>query len=96
MGAGHAKGWVQSTIYVFATVGIFNNHGSIDEQQKFPCHEVAMMLASAAVTEVRRDDLMGVVKNSADKPRLILDLRYVNQHLRSHKFKYEDIRTAAD
>ena len=53
------------------------------------------------MTEVGREDLMvckplGVVKNSARKPRLIVDFRYVNQHLRSHKFKYEDIRTAAD
>ena len=28
--------------------------------------------------------------------RLIMDLRYVNQYLRSCKFKYDDIRTAAD
>ena len=34
--------------------------------------------------------------NSSGKPRLILDLRCVNQHLRSCKFKYEDVRTAAD
>lgn len=79
----------------------FNNHGSIAEEQEFECHEVAKLLASGAVTGVRREDLMvcnplGVVKNSADNPRLILDLRYINQHLRSHKFKYEDIRTAAD
>ena len=79
----------------------FNNHSSIAEEQEFVCHEVAKLLASGAVTEVRREDSMvcnplGVVMNSARKPRLIVDLRYVNQHLRSHKFKYEDIRTAAD
>ena len=28
--------------------------------------------------------------------RLIADLRYINQHLRSCKFKYKDIHTAAD
>ena len=66
----------------------FNNHGSVAEEQEFVCHEVAKLLASGAVTEVRREDLMvcnplGVVKNSAHKPRLIVDLRYVNQHLRS-------------
>jgi len=71
------------------------------EEQEFVCHEVAKLLASGAVTEVRREDLMvcnplGVVMNSARKPRLIVDLRYFNQHLRSHKFKYKDIRTAAD
>ena len=79
----------------------FNNHSSIAEDQEFVCQEVAKLLASGAVTEVGREDLMvcnplGVVKNSARKPRLIVDLRYVNQHLRSHKFKYEDIRTTAD
>ena len=34
--------------------------------------------------------------HSSRKFRRIVDLRYVNQHLRSCKFKYEDIRTAAD
>ena len=34
--------------------------------------------------------------NNSQKPRLILDLRYVNKHLRSCKFQYEDIRTAAN
>lgn len=77
----------------------FNNHGSTAEEHEFVCHEVAKLLASGAVTEVRREDLMvcnplGVVKNSACKPRWIVDLRYVNQHLRSHKYKYEDIRIA--
>ena len=77
----------------------FNNHGSIAAEHKFVSHEVAKFLASGAVTEVRRKDLPacnlpGVVKNSAPKPLLIVG--YVNQHLRSHKCKYEDIRTAAD
>ena len=62
---------------------------------------MAKLLASGAVREVEREDLMvcnrlGVVKNSAHKPRLIVVLRYVNQHLRLRKFKYEDIRSAAD
>ena len=39
---------------------------------------------------------MGVVRNSAQKRCLIVDLCYVNQYLRSCKFKYDDIRTAAD
>ena len=39
---------------------------------------------------------LGAVRNSAQKRRLIVDLRYVNQYLRSCKFKYDDIRTAAD
>jgi len=39
---------------------------------------------------------LGVAVNTSGKPRLILDLRYVNQHLRSLKFNYGDIRTAVD
>ena len=51
--------------------------------------------------EVKSEDLavcnpLGVVRNSAQKCRLIMDLCYVNQYLRSCKFKYDDIRTAAD
>ena len=39
---------------------------------------------------------LGVSVKRSGKPRLILDLHYVNQHLRSCKFKYEDVRTTAD
>ena len=78
----------------------FNNHSNIAEEQEFVCQEVAKLLASGAVTEVRKEELMvcnplGVVMNSAHKPQLIVDLHYVNQHLRSLKYKCEDIRTAA-
>ena len=55
-----------------------NNHGSIAEEQEFVCHEVAKLLASGAVTMVCNP--LGVVKNSACKPRLIVDLCYVNPH----------------
>ena len=56
---------------------------------------------SGALLEVSSNNiqvcnLLGVAVNSSGKPRLILDLRYTNQHLRSCKFKYEDIRTATD
>ena len=58
-------------------------------------------LASGAIVEVLSADLrvcnpLGVAVNSSGKRRRILDLRNVNQHLRSCKFKYEDVRTAAD
>ena len=39
---------------------------------------------------------LGVVCNGFGKPRLFMDLWYVNKHLRVTKFKYEDIRTACD
>ena len=52
----------------------FNNHGRIAEEQEFVCQEVTKLLASGAVTEVGREDLLacnplGVVKNSARKQR---------------------------
>ncbi len=37
-----------------------------------------------------------MVTNNSRKPRLILDLCYVNKHLLSCKFRYEDIRTGAN
>ena len=78
----------------------FQNHHSVAENEEFVSHEVSKLLVSGAIAEVSREDLsvcnpLGVVRNSAGKARLIVDLRYVNHHLRSCKFKYEDI-TAAD
>ena len=54
MGAGCAKGWVQSTIMSLPQKALFNNHGSIAEEQEFVCREVAKLLASGAVTEIQR------------------------------------------
>lgn len=79
----------------------FKNHHSANEDNEFVSQEVSKLLLSGAIAEVKKEDLMvsnplGVVRNAARKPRLIVDLRYVNKHLRSCKFKYEDIRSAAD
>ena len=38
---------------------------------------------------------LGVVNNASGKSRLILDLSYVDNHLRSCKFKYEGIQAAS-
>lgn len=56
---------------------------------------------SGALIEVNATDLLVcnplcVAIKSSGKHRLIVDLHYFNQHLRSYKFKYESIRTAAD
>ena len=72
----------------------FRSHYSVVEDEEFACQEVSKLLSSGAIAEVERDDLMvcnplGVVRNSTHKPRLIVDLRYLNKHLRSSKFKYE-------
>ena len=37
---------------------------------------------------------LSVVENAVGKRRLVLNLRYLNQHLWKQKFKYEDLRTA--
>ena len=63
--------------------------------------EISKLLMPGALIEVTAADLLvchslGVATNSSGKRRLIVDLRYVNQHLRSCKFEYDDIRTAAD
>ena len=79
----------------------FPNHKSALCHAEFVSVEISKLLVSGAIVEVLSADLrvcnpFGVAVNSSGKPRLILDLRYVNQHLRSCKFKYEDVRTAAD
>ena len=61
--------------------------------------EISKLLKSGALLKVNESDLtvcspLGVTRNACGKQRLILDLSYVNQHLRVSKFKYEDIRTA--
>ena len=54
----------------------FQNHHSVAENEDFVSHEVSKLLVSGAIAEVSREDLsvcnpLGVVKNSAGKPRLI-------------------------
>lgn len=68
---------------------------------EFVGSEISKLLLSGAIVEVSSTDLhvcnpLGVAANASGKPWLILDLWYVNQHLRPLKFKYEDIRTAVD
>ena len=65
------------------------------------CQELKKRLASGAVVEVRQEDMLvvnplRVVKNASGKSRLILDLHYVNNPLRSCKFKYEGIPAALE
>ena len=79
----------------------FLNHQSAIREAEFVAQEIDKLLQSGALVEVEVQDLivcnpLGVVFNNSQKPRLILDLRYVNKHLRSCKFQYEDIRTAAN
>ena len=93
---GYCLPFVDSPVNMF-----FPNHKFASCHAEFVSAEISKLLASGAIVEVLSADLrvcnpFGVAVNSSGKPRLILDLRYNNQHLRSCKFKYEDVRTAAD
>ena len=84
-----------------ATAKFFKNHGSARRHADFVQEETTKLTYSGSLLEVKESDLavcspLGVANNSNGKLRLILDLRFVNKHLRVHKFKYEDIRTACD
>ena len=79
----------------------FLNHQSAICEADFVAKEIDKLLQSGTLVEVEVQGLrvcnsLGVAFNNSEKPRLILDLRYVNKHLRSCKFQYEDIRTAAN
>jgi hypothetical protein len=80
---------------------VLSNHKSAFKSGQFVTQEIEKLVRSGVLVEVQGSELtvcnpLGVVFNHAEKPRLILDLRYVNQHLRTCKFQYEDIRTAAN
>ena len=82
-------------------VKFFQNHKSALCNAAFVSAMISKLLKSGTLVEVSPKDLLvcsplGVAMNSSRKSRLIMYLRYVNQHLRSCKFKYEDIHTAAD
>ena len=63
--------------------------------------ELKKLYSTGILFEVHKAELavcgtLSVTKSASGKLRLILHLRYLNQHLRATKFKYEDIRTACD
>ena len=78
-------------------VKFFQNHRNAICNAEFVSAEISKLLKSGALVEVSPTDLLvcsplGAAMNSSGKFRLVVDL----QHPRSCKFKYEDIRTAAD
>ena len=80
---------------------IFKNHASAPKGYTLCVKGNFKTSQIWALLEVNESDLtvcspLGVMRNACGKQRLILDLRYVNQHLRVSKFKYEDIPTACD
>ena len=103
-----ASKWVLSVIensYYLPFISLparrsFQNHPSVVQNQEIVCQELKKLLASGAIVEVRQEDVLvvnplGVVKNAMGKSRVILDLHYANNHLRSCKFKYEGIPAAS-
>ena len=61
----------------------FLNHQSAIREADFVAEEIDKLLQSGVLVEVEAQDLrvcnpLGVVFNNSQKPRLILDLRYVN------------------
>ena len=80
---------------------VFSNHRSAFKSSEFVTHEIDKLQLFGVLVEVKAHELtvcnpLGVVFNNVQKPRLILDLHYVNKHLQSCKFQYKDIRTAAN
>ena len=74
----------------------FANHQSAVKNDKFVMQAINDLLSVGSVEEVQSSSLhvispLGVVPKKNNKLRLILDLRYLNQHLFVKKFKYEDL-----
>ena len=74
----------------------FKNNKSAIIHSDFVSKEIQNLLETGRIREVKKPPTvvnpLSVATNST-KPRLILDLRYVNTHLWSQRVKYEDFRT---
>ena len=76
----------------------FRNHSSAVKHAEFVCNAIEDLIAKGSVSRVDASFVhlcspLGVVAQP-NKLRLILDLRFLNDHLTLKKFKYEDIRSA--
>ena len=79
---------------------VIRNHKSAQAHASFVNESVEDLLERGCVQQVDEGDVivsspLGVV-NNGKKLRLILDLRYVNMHLKSQKFKLEDWKTITE
>ena len=76
---------------------VFGNNQSAKNHPDFVTSEILRLLDQGCVKEVTRVEVHTInplsVADNGKKLRLILDLRYINKHLRVQKFKYEDLRT---
>ena len=75
---------------------VFSNNRSARDNKEFVTTEIEL----GCIREVNHSEVHTVnslsVADNGKKLRLILDLRYINQHLRVPKTKYEDMRTFPD
>ena len=78
----------------------FRNNKSALESNDFDTNEIYSLLEQGCIREVRRSEAHVIsplsVVHKSSKPRLILDLSYLNQFISVPKFKYEDIRCVRD
>lgn len=74
----------------------FSNNKSALAHHDFVTNAILELVANSAIVEVPSVPLvvspLSVALNSSGKKRLILDLRYLNQHVWKEKFKFEDWR----
>ena len=72
----------------------FKNNKSVLRNNDFVTDSIKDLLANKLVKETNNTphvvSPLPVAENSAGKKRLILDLRYVNKHLHTHKVKFDD------
>lgn len=74
------------------------NHRSAQQNEEFVTEAVSDLLINRCIREVEGVPYvcspLSVVISNSQKKRLVIDLRYLNQHLLEDKFKYEDLRLA--
>ena len=78
----------------------FRNNKSTLNSSDFVTNEIYSLLEQGCYREVKRFEAHVIsplsVAHNGSKPRLILDLSYLNQFISVPKFKYEDIRSVRD
>ena len=75
----------------------FKNQSSALKHKEFVSQAVINLVSYGCVVELKDQPFVCnpllVVTSRSGKKRLVVNLRYVNQHLQIDKFKYEDMRT---
>ena len=78
----------------------FKNNTSAHKHSDFVTLEVKELSSSGRIKEVAREEVHMInpltVTDNGNKFSLILDCRYINQHLQIAKFKCKDFRTIGD